>query len=126
MPTASRYLAPHEAGLRDEKGTTALMRAAANGDAAIVSLLVDKEAGMKDSEGRTALMLALCLTVPSGSSATVREKSSQSRCAIVELLAPKEAAIVSSDGETMLMVAISRGFSDCIPPLGSRPELARG
>ena len=54
----ARVIVPHE-DPTDEDGVTALMRAAARGDAEMVRLLIPIQKGAKDKDGNTALVHAL-------------------------------------------------------------------
>ena len=55
---AAKIVIPHE-DPTDENGVTALMRAAARGDAEMVRLLAPLQKGAKDKDGNTALVHAL-------------------------------------------------------------------
>lgn len=74
----------NQAGMTDEIGATALMYAAAAGNAACVELLMDIEAGRKTDAGDTALMLALrqnhlaCMMLLLDSEEHLHESSKQS------------------------------------------------
>ena len=53
---AAKTIMPHE-DPTDENGVTALMRAAARGDAEMVELLIPIQKGMKDKDGNTAFFM---------------------------------------------------------------------
>lgn len=77
------------ARLHDERGQTALMRAATVGEEKVVDLLVDYECGMQTPKGVTALMLA----------------AQHGHVGCIERLLPQERALRDSDGNDALHYA---------------------
>ena len=112
----------------DENGVTALMRAAARGDAEMVELLAPLQKGMKDRVGNTAFVHAL-KNKHEGIATVLRKHEAPSwtplMCAAVtgdvetgrRHLSDKDKK--NSDGETALMLAAKVGNEDIIKLLDS-------
>lgn len=108
------------AGVQDQYGRTALMRAAYHNNVPAVRLLVATEGGLQDTDGNTALMFAVerenhaCVSILAGVEAnrlTSTGLSALMRAAcngspqIVELLCSLEGGLATPEGLTALMLA---------------------
>ncbi|EFO63702.1 Kinase, NEK [Giardia lamblia P15] len=129
-PEAAKVIIPHE-DPTDEDGVTALMRAAAKGDAGMVELLAPVQKGLKDKNGNTAFMHAL------------RNKHRDTAVVLGRHEAPSWTPLMcasftgdietvrrhlserdrkNSDGETALMLAAREGYKEIIELLDPTDE----
>ncbi|TNJ28985.1 Ankyrin repeat protein 1 [Giardia muris] len=85
---------------KDNRGRTALMYAAIQGNPAVIEALVGSEAGLQDENGYTALMYA---------AETGSDDSASGLTQCVAILAKSEAGIKNPKGQTALMLATLAG-----------------
>ncbi|EFO61177.1 Kinase, NEK [Giardia lamblia P15] len=122
QPEAAEILIPYE-DPTDKDGVTALMRAAANGSAEIVELLIPIQKGMKDKDGNTAFMHALKNKQMNAATALCKHEASSwtpLMCAAFAGNVEMARKNLSSrdkkndDGETALMLAAEAGHEDIV------------
>lgn len=122
-------LIPHQGGLRDEEGFTALMYAVQAGHYEVARILYDLEGRVKNTNGETALMLAAAsgftrianmLMIKEAGERDNQGRTALMRAAIynhgdvIRLLLQKEGGIQDSRGETALMFAAKANNPDAV------------
>ncbi|KAE8303743.1 Kinase, NEK [Giardia duodenalis] len=115
----------------DEKGVTALMRAAARGDTGMVRLLIPVQKGIKDSNGDTAFMHAL-KNQHADIALLLREHEAPSWTPLMCAAFTGDVTMVrrhfherdvkNSDGETALVIAARKGYREIVELLDPTDE----
>ncbi|ESU40343.1 Atp-dependent protease subunit [Giardia duodenalis] len=123
----AKIVLPHE-NPTDENGVTALMRAAARGDAEMVELLIPLQKGTKDKDGNTAFVHAL-KNKHEGIATVLRKHEAPSWTLLMSAAVAGDVETArrhlsgkdmkNSDGETALMLAAKVGNEDIVKLLDS-------
>lgn len=122
-------LIPHQGGLRDEEGFTALMYSVQAGHYEVARILYELEGRVRNTNGETALMLAAAsgftrianmLMIKEAGERDNQGRTALMRAAIynhgdvIRLLLQKEGGIQDSRGETALMFAAKANNPDAV------------